>query len=103
MHRLAGRRNATIAAMNRGHSVIVPIAAKRTACRPVAPASNVLPKRCCNAFPRHGSRVLQRHGGQPGQAENFVNAVMDGEVDIIVGTQMAAKGHHFRSDPCRHC
>ena len=31
----------------------------------------------------------------PGSAENFVNAVMDGEVDIIVGTQMAAKGHHF--------
>ena len=31
----------------------------------------------------------------PGSAENFVTSVMEGEVDIIVGTQMAAKGHHF--------
>ena len=31
----------------------------------------------------------------PGGAESFVTAVMDGEVDIIIGTQMAAKGHHF--------
>jgi primosomal protein N' (replication factor Y) len=31
----------------------------------------------------------------PGSAENFVTSVIEGEVDIIVGTQMAAKGHHF--------
>jgi len=31
----------------------------------------------------------------PGSAEAFVSSVMTGEVDIIVGTQMAAKGHHF--------
>ena len=31
----------------------------------------------------------------PGGAEAFVRSVIDGEVDIIVGTQMAAKGHHF--------
>ena len=31
----------------------------------------------------------------PGSAESFVTSVMEGEVDIIVGTQMAAKGHHF--------
>ena len=31
----------------------------------------------------------------PGSAESFVRSVVDGEVDIIIGTQMAAKGHHF--------
>ena len=31
----------------------------------------------------------------PGSAETFVRSVTDGEVDIIIGTQMAAKGHHF--------
>ena len=31
----------------------------------------------------------------PGSAETFVRSVVDGEVDIIIGTQMAAKGHHF--------
>jgi len=31
----------------------------------------------------------------PGSAERFVRSVVDGEVDIIIGTQMAAKGHHF--------
>jgi len=31
----------------------------------------------------------------PAGAESFVRSVTDGEVDIIIGTQMAAKGHHF--------
>jgi primosomal protein N' (replication factor Y) len=31
----------------------------------------------------------------PKAAEIFVQSVIDGEVDIIIGTQMAAKGHHF--------
>lgn len=31
----------------------------------------------------------------PGSAEAFIRSVTDGEVDIIIGTQMAAKGHHF--------
>ena len=29
----------------------------------------------------------------PGSAETFVSSVMAGEVDIIIGTQMVAKGH----------
>ena len=33
--------------------------------------------------------------GTPKAAQNFVESVQAGEVDIIVGTQMAAKGHHF--------
>ena len=31
----------------------------------------------------------------PKIAQNFIESVQAGEVDIIVGTQMAAKGHHF--------
>ena len=31
----------------------------------------------------------------PKETELFVKSVLDGEVDIIIGTQMAAKGHHF--------
>ena len=33
--------------------------------------------------------------GTPKAAETFIQSVIDGEVDIIIGTQMAAKGHHF--------
>ena len=33
--------------------------------------------------------------GTPKAAEAFIRSVQDGEVDIIIGTQMAAKGHHF--------
>jgi primosomal protein N' (replication factor Y) len=33
--------------------------------------------------------------GTPKAAEAFIRSVSDGEVDIIIGTQMAAKGHHF--------
>ena len=31
----------------------------------------------------------------PASAEAFVRSVTDCEVDIIIGTQMVAKGHHF--------
>ena len=31
----------------------------------------------------------------PKAADAFIQSVSDGEVDIIIGTQMAAKGHHF--------
>ena len=33
--------------------------------------------------------------GTPKAAQNFIESVQAGDVDIIVGTQMAAKGHHF--------
>ena len=31
----------------------------------------------------------------PKAADAFIQSVSEGEVDIIIGTQMAAKGHHF--------
>lgn len=31
----------------------------------------------------------------PKATDQFIQSVLDGEVDIIIGTQMAAKGHHF--------
>ena len=31
----------------------------------------------------------------PAAATEFVRSVADGEVDVIIGTQMVAKGHHF--------
>lgn len=33
--------------------------------------------------------------GTPKAAEAFIQSVIDGDVDIIIGTQMVAKGHHF--------
>ena len=33
--------------------------------------------------------------GTPKAADAFIKSVSEGEVDIIIGTQMAAKGHHF--------
>jgi primosomal protein N' (replication factor Y) len=32
---------------------------------------------------------------RPAAAAEFVRSVTDGEVDVIIGTQMVAKGHHF--------
>ena len=32
---------------------------------------------------------------QAGSAEQLIDQIISGQVDIIVGTQMAAKGHHF--------
>jgi len=33
--------------------------------------------------------------GTPKAADAFIQSVIDGDVDIIIGTQMVAKGHHF--------
>lgn len=62
---------------------------------------------CGPGVERLGEEVLQRFPdarfavmssdtvGSPKVAEAFIQSVIDGEVDIIIGTQMAAKGHHF--------
>jgi len=33
--------------------------------------------------------------GGPAQAEELVRSIRDGEVDVVIGTQMVAKGHNF--------
>ena len=33
--------------------------------------------------------------GTAGQANRLVHAVLEGEVDVLIGTQLMAKGHHF--------
>lgn len=47
-------------------------------------------------FPR--ARIAQMTSdvlATPEQAERLINAVTAGEIDLLIGTQMMAKGHHF--------
>ena len=47
-------------------------------------------------FPEASFAVLSSDTiGTPKAADAFIRSVIDGDVDIIIGTQMAAKGHHF--------
>jgi len=47
-------------------------------------------------FPEHKTVRLDRDSTQrKGALEQYLNAIHQGDVDIILGTQMLAKGHHF--------
>ncbi len=47
-------------------------------------------------FPEHKTVRLDRDSTQrKGTLEQHLNAIYQGDVDIILGTQMLAKGHHF--------
>lgn len=60
------------------------------------PGVERLAEEVLNRFPDARFAVLSSDTvGTPKMAEAFIQSVMDGDVDIIIGTQMAAKGHHF--------
>ncbi len=64
--------------------------------RACGPGVERLAEEVLHRFPEARFAVLSSDTvGSPKASEMFVQSVIDGEVDIIIGTQMAAKGHHF--------
>ncbi len=64
--------------------------------RACGPGVERLAEEVLHRFPEARFAVLSSDTvGSPKASEMFVQAVIDGEVDIIIGTQMVAKGHHF--------
>ncbi len=64
--------------------------------RACGPGVERLAEEVLHRFPEARFAVLSSDTvGSPKASEMFVQSVIDGDVDIIIGTQMAAKGHHF--------
>ena len=94
-HRLRGRLSATTAATPSRRPSTAPPAAASACWSPPAPASSAWPRRWRTSCPTPASRDDQRHGPDARAAAELVAAVERREVDVLIGTQIIAKGHHF--------
>ena len=69
---------------------------QRDSMRAYGPGVERLAEEVSWRFPKARFAVLSSDTvGTPKAAQNLIDSVQAGELDIIVGTQMAAKGHHF--------
>ncbi len=95
-HRLAGR----LRCHHCGHETELldkcPVCGESDSMRACGPGVERLAEEVLHRFPDARFAVLSSDTvASPKASQVFVESVIDGEVDIIIGTQMAAKGHHF--------
>ncbi|MCK4841466.1 MAG: primosomal protein N' [Methylococcales bacterium] len=64
--------------------------------RPIGLGTERVERRLIELFPQHSVARLDRDSTQgKGSLENHLDRITQGKIDIILGTQMLAKGHHF--------
>ena len=64
--------------------------------KPLGLGTERVEKSLVELFPKHKVSRLDRDSTQrKGSLENYLEDINQGKVDIILGTQMLAKGHHF--------
>jgi len=96
MHRLAGRLKCHYCGYEARPQRDCAHCAEEDSMQACGPGVERLAEEVLQRFPEARFAVFSSDTvSSPGSAESFVTSVMEGEVDIIVGTQMAAKGHHF--------
>ena len=97
--------SAIIAVMPRRRPRPASIAARSISSWPAVPGVERLAEEAAELFPRHGSSFSHRTKLLMNrvEAEAAVERMqINGEIDILIGTQMAAKGHQFpESDSSR--
>jgi len=95
-HRLAGRLKCHYCGFEARPQTDCAACGEKDSMQACGPGVERLAEEVLQRFPEARFAVFSSDTvATPGGAESFVRSVMDGEVDIIVGTQMAAKGHHF--------
>ncbi len=71
-------------------------ACKTEELKPLGLGTERIEKCLIELFPKHKTVRLDRDSTQrKGSLENHLEAINQGKIDIILGTQMLAKGHHF--------
>ena len=64
--------------------------------QPIGPGVERLVDEAQTLFPEARIAILSSDSvAQAGAADRLIQDISDGHIDIIIGTQMAAKGHHF--------
>ena len=95
-HRLAGNRQCHICGYSEQISHSCPACDSEDGLVAVGPGVERLVEEVKTEFPDARISILSSDSvAQAGSAEQLIDQIISGRVDIIVGTQMAAKGHHF--------
>lgn len=95
-HRLAGKRQCHICGHTEKLHDTCPSCAEKGTMQAVGPGVERLVEEAQNLFPEAEICILSSDSiAYAGAAEDMLHRISTGEVDIIIGTQMAAKGHHF--------
>ena len=95
-HRLAGNRQCHICGYSEQISHSCPACDSEDGLVAVGPGVERLVEEVKTEFPDARISILSSDSvAQAGSAEQLIDQIISGQVDIIVGTQMAAKGHHF--------
>lgn len=95
-HRLAGKRQCHICGHTEKISDNCPACDQTGTIQAVGPGVERLVDEAQTLFPDAKICILSSDSvAQAGAAEALLHNISTGQIDIIVGTQMAAKGHHF--------
>ncbi|MGB1472973.1 MAG: primosomal protein N' [Candidatus Puniceispirillaceae bacterium] len=95
-HRLAGRVQCHFCGISQPLSRQCPACEEPDSLRAVGPGVERLEEEIRMLFPDAGIAILSSDTVRSAaEAEAFFKGVESGEIDIIIGTQMAAKGHDF--------
>ena len=95
-HRRAGKLQCHICGHNQPISLDCPACAHKSSMITIGPGVERLSEEVKTLYPHAKIAIMSSDMIKSSmQAEQFFTAVQAGEIDIIIGTQMAAKGHHF--------
>jgi len=94
-HKLAGLIQCHFCGIGQPITTICPACEQIDSLRAVGPGVERLYEELSQHFPDAQIAVLSSDTVQAGNSDNLFAAISEGKIDIIIGTQMAAKGHHF--------
>ena len=94
-HRLAGRVQCHFCGIGQPITQTCPSCEATGSLRAVGPGVERLQEELSQRFPDARIAVLSSDTVQTSEADALFASIQAGEIDILVGTQMAAKGHHF--------
>ena len=94
-HKLAGRIQCHFCGIGQPITDTCPACKQKDSLRAVGPGVERLYEELSQHFPDVRIAVLSSDTVQAGDADNLFTEIVEGKIDIIIGTQMAAKGHHF--------
>ena len=94
-HKLAGRIQCHFCGIGQPITDTCPACEQTDSLRAVGPGVERLWEELSQLFPDAQIAVLSSDTLQTHEADSLFAAITEGQIDIIIGTQMAAKGHHF--------
>ena len=94
-HKLAGRVQCHFCGIGQPITQTCPSCETTGSLRAVGPGVERLYEELSERFPEARIAVLSSDTVQTSAADALFAAIQAGEIDILIGTQMAAKGHHF--------